>query len=284
MRFLHRILGTKYLTADYADDLRFLLEQTQRGISTRARYEGNIFALPVKEAINAFIEAGQADIDIIDCRFVGAVWNVIRMWATKYPDIIHFYDSGDSERNVFIRTMCYESVHRNVASAKLPIKPASIEDFAEWAQRLDPAEVYDATAYNKHPEFILLLQLFRPEIQVIGSYKDMFDYGKRVLSRVLLEECHEFLYIPGIVDEFWTTRLNNDGTVHIVNIGNIPKREFITKYRCIPADVGSKQFIAATSSDAWREGVAQILKDVAAYLAKRPITIDTYYPEEIYDN
>lgn len=284
MRFLHRILGTKYLTADYADDLRFLLEQTQRGISTRARYEGNIFALPVKEAINAFIEAGQANIDIIDCRFVGAVWNVIRMWATKYPDIIHFYDSGDSERDVFIRTMCYESVHRNVASAKLPIKPASIEDFAEWAQRLDPAEVYDATAYNKHPEFILLLQLFRPEIQVIGSYKDMFDYGKRVLSRVLLEECHEFLYIPGIVDEFWTTRLNNDGTVHIVNIGNIPKREFITKYRCIPADVGSKQFIAATSSDAWREGVTQILKDVAAYLAKRPITIDTYYPEEIYDN
>lgn len=284
MRFLHKILGTKYLTADYADDLRFLLEQTQRGVSTRARYEGNIFALPVKEAINAFIEAGQADIDIIDCRFVGAVWNVIRMWATKYPDIIHFYDSGDSERDVFIRTMCYESVHRNVASAKLPIKPASIEDLAEWAQRLDPAEVYDATAYNKHPEFILLLQLFRPEIQVIGSYKDMFDYGKRVLSRVLLEECHEFLYIPGIVDEFWTTRLNNDGTVHIVNIGNIPKREFITKYRCIPADVGSKQFIAATSSDAWREGVAQILKDVAAYLAKRPITIDTYYPEEIYDN
>lgn len=284
MRFLHKILGTKYLTADYADDLRFLLEQTQRGVSTRARYEGNIFALPVKEAINAFIEAGQADIDIIDCRFVGAVWNVIRMWATKYPDIIHFYDSGDSERDVFIRTMCYESVHRNVASAKLPIKPASIEDFAEWAQRLDPAEGYDATAYNKHPEFILLLQLFRPEIQVIGSYKDMFDYGKRVLSRVLLEECHEFLYIPGIVDEFWTTRLNNDGTVHIVNIGNIPKREFITKYRCIPADVGSKQFIAATSSDAWREGVAQILKDVAAYLAKRPITIDTYYPEEIYDN
>lgn len=284
MRFLHEILGTKYLTADYADDLRFLLEQTQRGISTRARYEGNIFALPVKEAINAFIEAGQADIDIIDCRFVGAVWNVIRMWATKYPGIIHFYDSGDSERDVFIRTMCYESVHRNVASAKLPIKPASIEDFAEWAQRLDPVEVYDATAYNKHPEFILLLQLFRPEIQVIGSYKDMFDYGKRVLSRVLLEECHEFLYIPGIVDEFWTTRLNNDGTVHIVNIGNIPKREFITKYGCIPADVGSKQFIAATSSDAWREGVAQILKDVAAYLAKRPITIDTYYPEEIYDN
>lgn len=284
MRFLHEILGTKYLTADYAEDLRFLLEQTQRGISTGTRYEGNIYTLQVKEAINAFIEAGRADIDIVDCRFVGAVWNVIRMWATKYPDIIQFTDSGDNERDAFIRTMCYESVHKNVATCKLPIKPASIEDFAEWAQRLDPNEVYDAMAYNKHPEFLLLLQLFRPEIQIIGSYKDMFDYGKRVLSRVLWEECHEFLYIPGIVDEFWMTRLSDNGTVHVVNIGDIPKREFITKYKCIPADVGSKQFIAATSSDAWREGVAQILKDVAAYLSKRPITIGTYYPEEIYDN
>lgn len=276
---LYEVLDTKYLTADYADDLVFMLDTIRNGIATHTHYEGNIHAVRIKESINQCISRGIAVIDLAGCNFVQKVWDVISRYSTSSPDIISFVDTGDEERDKFIRTLVEENQNPNKATKPLPIKPPHINDFTMWAQQLDEDEIYDALDYEDHPEVILLLQLLRPEINIVSPYKKMFAYGKRIFSRVLFEDCTEFMYIPSVVDEYWETRLNKNGTVHVLNLGNLPLHEFVTKYECIPADIGRKQFIYSSSSDAWRESVKQLMLDVAAYLADKPITISTYYPE-----
>lgn len=275
MELLREVLNTIYLTKDYRVELEYLLSHVASG----RKCTEDIYAQGVKDAVNRAVDAGRIEIDLADCRFVTEIMDLLFIYAGNYPDKIILSDTADQERNRFLETRRYEQTHKNEPNQLLPPKPASMEEFVAWASQLNPSIIYDAHEYDKHPEFLIFLQLLRPEIKIIASYTSMFKYAKDVFSVVLLYESREFLYIPSNVDEFWDTRVDENDMVHVVNVGDITRKEFVAKYLCMPAEIGQKQFTSAASQD-WKDCVRRVILDVTSYLADRPTTIATYFPEE----
>lgn len=280
MEVLCEVLNTKYLTKDYLSELEFLFSHVVSGQMCTEE----IYAKNVKDAINRAVASKELCLDLADCRFVASMRDILFVYANRYSDIITLRDTADSERDRFLVTQRQEHLNKNVAQRKLPPKPINIERLVGWVEDLDPEVIYDAHDYDNYPEFILLIQLMRPSIRTISAYRKMFDYAKDVFSLVLLEESEDYLYIPSGVDEFWDAHVNENNDVYVINMGYLPRAEFIAKYPCMPAEIGSKQFVYDLASPAWRDGMRQVLVKVKNFLAERPTTIATYFPEEFDDN
>lgn len=259
---LRDIVGTKYLTNDYAERIDYIF--------SRVVGNGEIPADIYMKSALEYMKSGDLQVDIADCRFTRKVFEVLERYMGK----ITFQDTEDPNRDEYFRIA---PQLRNRHSCELPVKPPDAKMFATWAQTLKSDEIYNGHPYDAHPEFIVMLELMRPEVDVVISYKALMNYTKRVFRSALLHCTNSFLYVPGLYDSYWETELNPDGTVTVLNSGNIPLEDFVNEYPCMPAWIGQKVFLPGEASTRVNDGVKQVAVDVDRFLRERPITIDSYF-------
>lgn len=270
------IFSTKYLTGDYIEDIRFLVACTLSG----AEYKENMWDQALKHAIEKFREDGAIKIDMADATATHNVWKELTNLTVQYKDRFVLVDTVDERRNEFLETMQRESRHVLPEMKELPPKPRYVSELAEYVQNLDPVYIYDATYLDAHPEFIAVLQLLRPELQFRVNFKPLFNYLRERFNDVLVYEQTRYKYIPANTDSYWETEVEDDDTVHIVNIGNIGRLEFLQKYVCIPWEIGEVPYVMSKFSKRWESAVKVIMADVQAYLDEHPNIMYTYLSEE----
>lgn len=270
------IFSTKYLTGDYIEDIRFLVACTLSG----AEYKENMWDQALKHAIEKFREDGAIKIDMADATATHNVWKELTNLTVQYKDRFVLVDTVDERRNEFLETMQRESRRVLPEMKGLPPKPRYVSELAEYVQNLDPVYIYDATYLDAHPEFIAVLQLLRPELQFRVNFKPLFNYLRERFNDVLVYEQTRYKYIPANTDSYWETEVEGDDTVHIVNIGNIGRLEFLQKYVCIPWEIGEVPYVMSKFSKRWESAVKVIMADVQAYLDEHPNIMYTYLSEE----
>lgn len=270
------IFSTKYLTGDYIEDIRFLVACTLSG----AEYKENMWDQALKHAIEKFREDGAIKIDMADATATHNVWKELTNLTVQYKDRFVLVDTVDERRNEFLETMQRESRRVLPEMKELPPKPRYVSELAEYVQNLDPVYIYDATYLDAHPEFIAVLQLLRPELQFRVNFKPLFNYLRERFNDVLVYEQTRYKYIPANTDSYWETEVEGDDTVHIVNIGNIGRLEFLQKYVCIPWEIGEVPYVMSKFSKRWESAVKVIMADVQAYLDEHPNIMYTYLSEE----
>lgn len=270
------IFSTKYLTGDYIEDIRFLVACTLSG----AEYKENMWDQALKHAIEKFREDGAIKIDMADATATHNVWKELTNLTVQYKDRFVLVDTVDERRNEFLETMQRESRRVLPEMEELPPKPRHVSELAEYVQNLDPVYIYDATYLDAHPEFIAVLQLLRPELQFRVNFKPLFNYLRERFNDVLVYEQTRYKYIPANTDSYWETEVEGDDTVHIVNIGNIGRLEFLQKYVCIPWEIGEVPYVMSKFSKRWESAVKVIMADVQAYLDEHPNIMYTYLSEE----
>lgn len=270
------IFSTKYLTGDYIEDIRFLVACTLSG----AEYKENMWDQALKYAIEKFREDGAIKIDMADATATHNVWKELTNLTVQYKDRFVLVDTVDERRNEFLETMQRESRRVLPEMKELPPKPRYVSELAEYVRNLDPVYIYDATYLDSHPEFIAVLQLLRPELQFRVNFKPLFNYLRERFNDVLVYEQTRYKYIPANTDSYWETEVEGDDTVHIVNIGNIGRLEFLQKYVCIPWEIGEVPYVMSKFSKRWESAVKVIMADVQAYLDEHPNIMYTYLSEE----
>lgn len=277
MIVLREVFDTVYFTNDYCPRIEYLLSCIRNSNTC----DKNIWAHKVKDAINTEIGNTPVVIDFAGARMTNKVVDMLRSMLMQYPGTISYIDSEDEHRDKFLREWTMESMLPKKNKIPLPPQPTNITDFIAWIQELDNSVIWDALCYVDTPEVATFVQLMRPELQFIMPYMKLFEYIKDVFKSVLLLECDEFLYIPGKIDEPISAYVNEQGMVHIVNIGDIPKQEFITKYPCIPAFIGKVAYTDSTGTPLMRDAVRHVINDVLRRLNERPTTIGSYFKEEM---
>lgn len=270
------IFSTRYITDDYIEDLQFLIDCTYYG----KEYRENMWDQALKRAIEHFKQDGIIKIDMANSSATSNVWKELTKFVARYGDKFVLTDSEDDRREEFLSTMQRESKRKLPEMKELPPKPRQVSELSEYVKKLDPVYIYDATYLDDHPEFITILQLLRPELQFRVNFKPLFTYLRERFNEVLVYEQNKFKYIPANTDSYWETEVEDDNTVHIVNIGNIDRNEFLQKYICIPWEIGEVPYVMSKFSDRWSAAVRVILEDVQAYLDEHPNIMYTYLSEE----
>lgn len=268
------IFSTKYLVDDYKEDLQFLVACV---LGNRS-YREDMYDQNLCKAIQTFEEEGIVDIDFAGARFSSNFWRymVAAIIHAKGRFVIH--DTRDKDRNEFFQELIRIAEEEEPDTKPLPPRPKTINDLGTWVNNLDPETIYNVTSINDCPEFLTIIQLMRPEIRIKASYAPWFKYIQNAFSEVLNNESTDFWYITNATnDTIWHTECDASGKVHITNLGDMPKKEFINKYTVIPREIGTVRYNPATASPAWQRAVKDVTNDVVKYLAKKPRTMLTYW-------
>lgn len=283
---LREILNTKYLTDEYANDLRYMIREFCRCYDSGVSFNISISDKRIANAINEALAAGKLELDIDDCRFTGKVWDAIASTKQR-KDIVVITDSGDDTREQFIREyMDYVEVTNVLQRVRsLPGKPIDLPSLANWVAELDRDVVYYLIdeEYVKNPAFLLAIQLLAPDIKMEVNNKDLATYAKRVFGPYMVEECTSFYYIFGVQAEFLEAEVDEDGMVLVPNIGKYEKDVFVRKFICMPKFIGNSTVVYSKASANLKRAMSTVMQDVMAYLNERPTTIETYFPfKEVY--
>lgn len=284
---LREILNTKYLTDDYADDVRYLLNKYYACRSSGTAFTEDIYAKGISEAINTGLQSGMLELDLNDCRFTGAVWTVLAT-IKEHQDCVVLFDSGDEAREEFIRSyMSFSNKYSGLpVVTSLPGRPEDLPSMSNWIKQLRRDVVYNLVTeeYTKNPAFLLAINLLAPDILMDISNGEFIAYAKRVFSKYMLEECTEFYYMFGKQTEFLEARVNENGRVLIPNIGEYDKSTFIQKFQCMPHFIGNETVVYSKASPALKYAIQVIMQDTLTYLKERPVTIESYFPlKEVYE-
>lgn len=279
--YLRDAMNTIYLTRDYVAFVESFLNKVLIQLRGGDLINDGIYCVEINVEANKFHGETTATIDIANTRFVRDVWSTLVSYVRANYPVLRLVDSEDAERNRFVTTFYEELAYPITCDCKLPVHPGSILELGQWVQELNEDLVYDGVMYNSQPAFLLIIQLLRPSIKMVVSNKDVFKYGRDVFSEVLANECEDFLYVPTVVDEYWDAHVDADGNVEVVNVGKMSKADFLSQYDCIPAVVGEKMFSERHASPAWKKAVTRILTDVKEFLDTKPVTIATYFKEEL---
>lgn len=277
MKKLSEILGTIYLTNDYIADIEYMVSFVRENRPCPR----DIYAVGIRDAVDEFLVEGKISLDLAGTRFTDRVWSVLSDKVSQYPNLFEIIDSEDEERNLFLTVMQQEIRNGTPETIELPPKPINMLAFPGYVESLSTTEVYDVTGYADHPEFITLIQLMCPDVKIKANYRRLFEYIQKRFAEVLVRESQSFTYIPAKVDNFWHAEVDENGEVHVVNIGNMSKADFLRRYTCIPAEIGSKMYTLQDYSDLWRRAVEDVIRDVVAFLGERPNIIANYFTEEI---
>lgn len=277
---LRDVMGTKYLTDEYASDLDFMVSNITNRIRSGEFYTDDIYAYKVRDAINQAVKDKQIVLDISDCRFTGAVWESMARCMRSY-DCIKFIDSTDTDRDNFLKS--YSSFQYEYKDWKtvrgFASKPENIESLPQWVADLDKNVVYELydEEYVKNPCFILAINFLDPTVKMVLDNKSVLEYAKTVFGQYLVTECTEFYYIYRNHHELLEAKMEN-GLIHVTNIGDFDRTTFVQKFLCMPLFIGNKRVSLANASEVLKRSVRDVLTDTSSYLNERPVTIETYFP------
>lgn len=284
---LREVLNTRYLTDDYADDLRYLLNKYYACWASGTTFTDSIYAVGIADAINKGLQDGMLELDLNDCRFTGEVWTVLAS-TKEHQECVTLFDSGDEERERFIRS--YMSFNNKFSDlpvvTTLPGKPEDLPSMSNWIKQLRRDVVYNLVTeeYTKNPAFLLAINLLAPDILMDISNGEFIAYAKRVFSKYMLEECEEFYYMFGKQTEFLEARVNENGRILVPNIGEYDKSTFIRKFQCMPHFIGNETVVYSKASQTLKYAIQVVMQDTLTYLKERPVTIETYFPfKEVYE-
>lgn len=284
---LREVLNTRYLTDDFADDLRYLLNKYYACWASGTTFTDSIYAVGIADAINKGLQNGMLELDLNDCRFTGEVWTVLAS-TKEHQECVTLFDSGDEERERFIRSyMSFSNKFSDLpVVTTLPGKPEDLPSMSNWIKQLRRDVVYNLVTeeYTKNPAFLLAINLLAPDILMDISNGEFIAYAKRVFSKYMLEECEEFYYMFGKQTEFLEARVNANGRILVPNIGEYDKSTFIRKFQCMPHFIGNETVVYSKASQTLKYAIQVVMQDTLTYLKERPVTIESYFPfKEVYE-
>lgn len=269
------IFNTQWLTDDYVDDIRYLNERVFGGLPVNH----NMYDRSLYEAIMQSLELGEVHIDFAGVQMSTKVWTEFDSLYRNHKDRVFYEDTKDPDRNKFLYTFM-ESFNNDFGElAELPEKPSKIQQLPKYVNDLKTNVVYDCTGYDKHPEFIAIIQLMRPDIKMKCMHRSLFNYIHEKFLMYLMYDETEFKYITSHGDYFWTTSVDSDNRVRLLNIGVMQKEDFVQKYVCVPKWFGERRHDKLHATKYEKQAVENISKDVLAFLAERPLTIKAIFEE-----
>lgn len=210
MEKLFNLIGTKYLTWDFRDDLKQVLSSVE-------------------------------EVDLAGCKFTPPCEQVLR----KFYGTVHMINSRDERLNKILEHNTYAKSIEPIESVPLDVNIRSIETFKDVLKNLSTDLVYDISQYSTAPRkceaLVTAITLKRPEIKIdLGSYiKIIFDFVRE-----------SWLKLPKHHDKYWMLSGQalmevevHNGCIQLENGGYVTEKQFVQMNCVLPIEFGTEVLI-----------------------------------------
>lgn len=257
------IFNTKYLAVHWQRDLRYFLELLTTDKRNK-RWDARV------EAVRA--EGTPYTIDLADARICRDVMNYIVQYDNK---LVRFIDSADPVRN----GMLEENSRRCELDYKVVPLPTldNVNKLPNYLTDLQRGVVYgkgDLSA-GLIVRLAIIIQAYRPDIMLdlTGVYEDVYGYITSAIDMHSYEG-DKVSYVIG--STIFTQDINSDGTVSIPGEGTVSWDSFVSRYNCIPAELGTKQL---SNDPVWKPVLCDCIRDIPKFI-DRKTSITDYFNKE----
>lgn len=257
------IFKTKYLASHWKRDLSYFLELLT---TDKRNKRWDAIVDEVRSTGNPYM------IDLAGARICRDVMIIICNYNNKD---VKFIDTEDAVRN----GMLEENYRRRELSYDVVPLPmlTDLKDFPSYLMSLDPTVVYGRgnMSIGLLSRLVFEIQVYRPEItmDLTSAYEEVYNYMSTLIG-MGNRRCDKVNYVIG--DTVFTQDVNPDNTVYVPGEGNIPWNSFVTKYSCIPAELGTKRL---SMDEEWRSCVKRCLDEIPNFL-ERHTSITDFFGKE----
>lgn len=258
------ILGTKYISANWAQDIDYIVRNLISGTEEAI----NVYEEPFRELLK---QGEPYVIDLADARICKDVMVHICNYTS---DKIKLIDSSNSYREAILRenetrrTLNYETVHLPGLS--------ELNDLLKYIPALDEDIVYDVQTMplEEALRLVTIITAYRPDVHIdMGThYEDLFQFVASLLH-LSSYKCTKVLYIVGTT--FAKADVVDD-KVYITGYGNMSWDTFINTFTCVPYEFGTECLITRPE---WYEVVKNCCLSLPNFLKHRT-TITDYFKME----
>lgn len=265
---VQELMGTRYLTGDYAEEFTFLFQNFLAGISSKKLWNKKL-----QEFVRESIEKNKIVLDFAEVAICMKVWKLVDQFMHINPDKIELSDSVDAERDRYFKDSV-QLCRNPPKTVPLPNPPYRIKELHEYINSLDKNVVYDGGTEDRYRKVAAFISIVAPDVQItFTSWTDYFEYMSDKCCDIL-EDYDDFYYLPNGMGGFWDTHVE-DGKVYILNRGMMSKDVFLRTYKAIPTCIGTQNDLAK-SSDVWSKILMSILEDIEDLSPRTPVLLKDF--------
>ena len=259
---LKDMLGTKYITLTFNKDISYFIGSLlNENIKSIYHYDREFQSMRQTGAPYVIDLAGTNI-----CKDV-----LITLVNFCNDDRVKLIDTENESRNRILE----ENARRKLLEYSTTVMPllSNPNKLVEFVESLDSNLVYcyDSSNQELSIRLMFITMVLRPEIQfdLKGCIHNFFSYVNSIINMNTLQ-CSSVTYLVGAT--FYNEKVNK-GRVYDPKQGFIPYTEFISRYECIPGELGTTKL---ASVDKWQIAVRDAVSDLQRFIKHR-VTITDFF-------